>query len=211
MNLQEWSSFLGTTTVVHVLEIQHIFSLNIFAVLKMFFLTAVALWFILWLSTENCLCAHVINEQYPLAIWDWDCWCFQICPFFSGGVTVVREKSFSRLSPRESTGAEESVGSTKTLANLWKKGQALTFDQTGEARNITLIPFINIHFCLSHFQLLLLYGWYLYSLFYHFRPYYIYNFNVYLCSPSSITESFSHSLFLCFCCCFSQVIGVRWG
>lgn len=120
MNLQEWSSFLvqlGT----NFLEIQHIFILNIFAVL---FLTAVALRFILWLSIENYLCAHVINEQYPLAILDWHCWCFQTCPFFSGGVTAVREKAFSRLSPRESTGAEESVGSTKTQANLWKKKRA---------------------------------------------------------------------------------------
>lgn len=43
---------------------------------------------------------------------------FKLALFFNGGVTAVREKSFSCLSPRDSTGAEEGVGSTNTQANL---------------------------------------------------------------------------------------------
>lgn len=120
---------------------------------------------------------------------------FKLGLFFNGGVTVVREKSFIRLSPREGTGAEEGVCFANTQATLWKKEQALTSDQTVRARNIILIPFININFCLSHLQLLLLCGRYFYCLFYHFRPYYIYNFHVYLCPPSSIIGKLSHFLF----------------
>ncbi len=120
---------------------------------------------------------------------------FKLGLFFNGGVTVVREKSFSRLSPRESTGAEEGVCFANTQATLGKKEQVLTSDQTVRARNIILIPFINIHFCLSNFQLLLLCGRYFYCLFYHFCPYYIYYFHVYLCPPSSITGELSHFLF----------------
>ncbi len=204
MNLQEWSSFwvhlLLCASWKVCLYLGRIFLQcwkALFSPIILFLatsgVTAVAPGFIMRLSTEP-VCSWYTWTLSPGNLGQ-GLLVFSNLAFFDGGVTVVREKSFSRLSPRESTGAEEGVCFANTQASLWKKEQALTSDQTVRARNIILIPFINIHFCLSNFQLLLLCGRYFYCLFYHFHPYCIYNFHVYLCPPSSITGELSHFVF----------------
>ncbi len=167
--------FLGTSTVVRVLESLPIFRQNIFAVLKGALQPHHPLPRHLWSDCCSTRVYHtIIHRTCVLVIYmnsiPWQpgtrtAGVFKLGFFSMAGVTVVREKSFSRLSPRESTGAEEGVCFANTQASLWKKEQALTSDQTVRARNIILIPFINIHFCLSNFQLLLLCERYFYCLF----------------------------------------------
>ncbi len=68
-----------------------------------------------------------------------------------------------------------------------KKEQALTSDQTVRARNHPN-PIHKYKFLSEPFPALAALRNIFLLPFYHFRPYYIYNFHVYLCPPSSIIE-----------------------
>lgn len=120
---------------------------------------------------------------------------FKLALFFNGRVSVVREKSFSRLSPRESTGAEEGVGFANTQANLWKKRAGAYFRPNCQSQKYHPNPIHKYTFLSEPFPALAALRKIFLLPFYHFRPYYIYNFHVYLCPPSSIIEYLSHFIF----------------
>lgn len=199
MNLQEWSSFW-----VHLLLWV---SWKVGIYLGWIFLQCLKALFSPNISKDphkrlsDCstqVYAVIIHRKLPVCSWyKWTVapgnlglglLVFSNLPFFSMAGWQQSEKSHLAVYLQGTAQEQKRVSVPQTHKQTFeKKSRMLTSNQTVRARNIILIPFINIHFCLSHFQLLLLCRRYFYWIFfYHFHPYYIYSFHVYLCSPFSL-------------------------
>lgn len=85
---------------------------------------------------------------------------FKLAVFFNARGTDVRENDLV-VYLQERVQKQRAVSVSQTRSRPLKKRElVLTPHQAVRARKITLIPFINIHICLSQIRLMLFRGWY---------------------------------------------------